>query len=78
MVYYVNFGGMCWKILRIGGDGSVKLILEDRDENCSLNYDGNWAIPRTSDLTSYIGNYGYTQYINGKLYSSYGKFKSKK
>ncbi len=32
---YVNFAGMCWRIVRINGDGSTKLILEDKDEVCS-------------------------------------------
>ena len=44
---------MCWRIVRIEGDGSVKLILEDRNEQCNdkegqdLNnngtyFTGNW------------------------------------
>jgi len=51
---YVNFAGMCWRIVRIEGDGSVKLILEDRNEQCNdkegqdLNnngtyFTGNWS-----------------------------------
>mgnify|MGYP004623146355 CR=1 FL=1 len=41
---YVNFAGMCWKIVRIQGDGSIKLILEDRSVECnSSNYTGNWS-----------------------------------
>ena len=40
---YVNFAGMCWKIVRIEGDGSTKLILEDRSAECnSSSYTGNW------------------------------------
>ncbi len=40
---YVNFAGMCWKIVRIEGDGSTKLILEDRSVECnSSSYTGNW------------------------------------
>ena len=41
---YVNFAGMCWKIVRIEGDGSTKLILEDRSDECnSSSYTGNWS-----------------------------------
>lgn len=42
---YVNFAGMCWKIVRIQGDGSVKLILEDQNTTCnSTTYTGNWNL----------------------------------
>ena len=41
---YVNFTGMCWRIVRIEGDGSIKLILEDRSAECnSSSYTGNWS-----------------------------------
>ena len=41
---YVNFAGMCWKIVRIEGEGSTKLILEDRSVECnSSSYTGNWS-----------------------------------
>ena len=41
---YVNFAGMCWRIVRIEGDGSTKLILEDRSAECnSSSYTGNWS-----------------------------------
>ena len=51
---YVNYAGMCWRIVRIEGDGSVKLLLEDRYEQCNdkegqdLNnngtyFTGNWS-----------------------------------
>jgi len=40
---YVNFAGMCWKIVRIQGDGSVKLILEDATYECdNESFTGNW------------------------------------
>ena len=51
---YVNFAGMCWKIIRIQGDGSVKLILEDQNALCNgSDYTGNWNIG--------TGNYGYEE-----------------
>ena len=41
---YVNFAGMCWRIVRIEGDGSTKLILEDYNTTCnSGSYTGNWS-----------------------------------
>ena len=41
---YVNFAGMCWRVVRIQGDGSVKLILEDYNTTCnSSTYTGNWS-----------------------------------
>jgi len=48
---YVNFAGMCWRIVRIQGDGSTKLILEDKDELCNPLMDADWKIK--------TGNYGY-------------------
>ena len=41
---YIDFAGMCWRIVRIAGDGSIKLILEDQDSTCASS-DGNWDIP---------------------------------
>lgn len=50
---YVNFNNMCWRIVRIEGDGSIKLILEDGYAKCnSASYTGNWEMGD--------GNYGYT------------------
>jgi len=58
---YVNFAGMCWRIVRIEGDGSVKLILEDQyttcDDNINNTYTGAWNIP-TSNGESLLINLG--------------------
>ena len=40
---YVTFADMCWRIVRIQGDGSVKLILEDQDQACGTSINGNWC-----------------------------------
>ena len=32
---YLNFNNMCWRITRIEGDGSIKLILADKTRNCT-------------------------------------------
>jgi len=42
---YVNFGGKCWRIVRIQGDDSLKLILEDKATTCdSETFTGGWSI----------------------------------
>ncbi len=68
---YVNFAGMCWKIVRIEGDGSTKLILEDQDSTCATS-DGNWNIPTTTGGTVKEGNFGYTKYAANTLTASDG------
>ena len=61
---YVNFAGMCWRIVRIAGDGSIKLMLEDKNEVCSENIDGDWRIPNVQGGDLFQGNFGYTYYDN--------------
>lgn len=60
---YVDFAGMCWRVVRILGDKSVKLILEDQDSTCATS-DGNWNIGK--------GNFGYKFAVGGTLVSSNG------
>jgi len=65
---YVNFSGKCWRIVRILGDGSIKLILEDKDTTCdSSSYTGNWNVGNS--------NYGYT---NMYVRTSSGQLSSNK
>ena len=64
---YVNFAGMCWRIVRIEGDGSTKLILEDKNAECNSSaYTGNWSI---------TGEYGWfaSTETNGEPEFIYGK-----
>ena len=68
---YVNFAGMCWRAVRIAGDGSIKLILEDQDSTCATS-DGNWDIPTTTGGTTKTGNFGYTQHAANTLTASDG------
>ncbi len=68
---YVNFAGMCWRAVRIAGDGSIKLILEDQDSTCATS-DGNWDIPTTTGGTTKTGNFGYTEYAAKTLTASDG------
>ena len=65
---YVNFAGMCWRIVRIDGEGNIKIILEDQDiitngSPCASS-NGNWDIG--------TGNFGYTYYGSGELTASDG------
>ena len=59
---YVNFAGMCFRIVRIEGAGSVKLILEDQYTECddtptnnknndNITYTGAWDIPASDGDT---------------------------
>ena len=41
---YLNFAGYCWRIVRIEGDGSIKVILEDSNYTCNhASFTGNWT-----------------------------------
>lgn len=60
---YINFANKCWRIVRIEGDGSVKLILEDKDVTCNdSHFTGNWSLGRA--------NYGY-YIIDGEYLPDY-------
>jgi len=69
---YVTFSNKCWRIVRIDGNGNIKLILEDQDEVCSSSMNGNYAIPTITDGTTYIGNFGYTEHLSNTLIASDG------
>ena len=74
---YVNFGGMCWKIVRIEGDGSTKLILEDRNAECNSSaYSGSWN-EATHINFGYDSNYK-ADFLNysGGLADSFKKFQT--
>ena len=84
---YVTFANMCWRIVRIAGDGSTKLILEDQDEPCSETMNGNWDISvSNSEDADNTGNFGYSinsngqsliiNYLNGDSYSMASAFKN--
>ena len=58
---YVNFAGMCWRIVRVSGDGSVKMTLAaqkdcseiaDSDTSTAFIGEGNYGYDRTSKSTS--------------------------
>ena len=45
---YVNYAGMCFRIVRVQGDGTIKLILDDKDNLCDSEAYLN------SDMAMYI------------------------
>lgn len=58
---YVTFSNRCWRIVRIEGDGSVKLTLESQSV-CSENMTSNFSIGSTNwgykyENNKYIGDY---------------------
>jgi len=59
---------MCWRVVRIEGDGSVKLILEDMYEQCNdtvgkdLNNNGTYFTGNWSDGQIYLYN-GYDDFF---------------
>ena len=71
---YVNFAGMCWRIVRIAGDGSVKLILEDQNTTCnSSSYTGNWNLGSANfgyDNSTYGSSKYVINYLNPVTYAS--------
>ena len=57
---FVNFAGMCWRIVRIEGDGSTKLILEDKNVECdNSSYTGEWINENTQKLEEDMLNSGF-------------------
>ena len=50
---YVTFNNMCWKITRIEGDGSVKLVLWNKESVCTNNLGYKIDVGK--------GNIGYTE-----------------
>jgi len=64
---YISFAEMCWRIVRIEGDGSIRLILEDSSEMCSSDMDSDWKIGDTGVIYGSGANSipDYDNYING-------------
>ena len=71
---YVNYAGMCWRIVRIEGDGSIKLILAS-EKTCSTNNltnDSGYATDGAAGVqgTKLTANYGYKM-VDGKYINDY-------
>ena len=73
---FVNFAGMCWRIVRIDGNGNVKLILEDQDNTCETS-DGNWNITaQLIDEERNVGSFGFKEHDENTLTDSSGNTNS--
>ena len=72
---YINFDDKCWRIIRIEGDGSIKMILDDNTNTCessSYNPKNGFIVP--SENTSKIGrsvvsNNYISTLVEGEIYS---------
>lgn len=61
---YVNFAGLCWRIIRIEGDGSIRMSLANINGVCNTNMTSTSALaPSTS--------YGYTTDSSGNVIADY-------
>lgn len=71
---YVSFAGFTWRIVKINGDGSVKLVLNEVTDTLSKYYEftdadfgnsiiktslNNWYKSNLSEYSDYIANYKY-------------------
>ena len=77
---FVNYAGMCWRIVRVQGDGSIKLILASElscsdtnvTENSGYATDGAAGTQGTRLTATYgykkVGRYLIDDYINSALY----------
>ena len=72
---YINFANMCYRIVSINKDGSIKLILEDIDNVCQES-NGNFSIPLNEETLGnneimYNGTYGYQINSNDQIIGDY-------
>ena len=75
---YVNYAGMCWRIVRIEGDGSIKLILASEKTCSTTNLTTNSGYATDGAVgtqgTILTANYGYkmvgSKYINDYINSA--------
>ncbi|MBQ3021214.1 MAG: hypothetical protein IJD92_03215 [Bacilli bacterium] len=86
-VNYLNFAGMCWRIVRINGDGSVKLILEDRYATCDdredidgsgtadYKYTGKWSDEGLGYYFASDSN-GKADFLNSEVANSFKIFQN--
>ena len=53
---YLTFNNMCWRIVRIEGDGAIKIVLADDEAGCSAS-----TLTKTDSAFIGAGNYGYDE-----------------
>ena len=63
---YINFAGMCWRIVRISGDSSIKIVLDNQNNTCDkANNEKDWNIGNSNfgyDATKYLISSNGTEY----------------
>lgn len=55
---YVNYSGMCWRIVRVQGNGTIKLVLADKNGECNAstyNEDNTTSGLINDEWDNYIG-----------------------
>jgi len=73
---YVSFGGLTWRIVRINGDGTVRLVLDGVTDSLTSYYDTNTAeyVFKDSPMEKYLNEWleinlkDYTNYIANTRY----------
>ena len=68
---FINFNNMCWKIIRIEGDGSIKLSLYDTNICSETNKDNNSPLIKNDDI---IIEKNYLEEIKIELNNWYNKY----
>ena len=63
---YLSFNNMCWRIVRIEGDGAIKILLADATASCSTA-----TLAKTDSAYIGTGDYGYTTNSNNKYLADY-------
>lgn len=57
---FVTFAGMCWRIVRIDGNGNIKIVLADRDHVCGADpdeYDSTFPVyDSRNSYSSFVAN----------------------
>jgi len=66
---YVNYSGMCWRIVRIDGNGNIKLVLADGNYECSNNVEIN----ADGTFSGYSTLNGLSAFTNEDYESDYDK-----
>ena len=62
---YLNYSGMCWRIVRIDGNGNIKIVLADAYNECN---NGSYSIDDVNSalLDIQIGNYNHFDFNQAK------------
>ena len=75
---FLNYNGMCWRIVSIQEDGSIKIVLEDQYDNCNETTDtdndgkiftGNWIIGSGIYGFNVEGDSFQKDYLNPNVYN---------